>query len=138
MRAASAAPSDPARWWRCSLQSTQYLINGRRGGSASKSIPNALELAHAARREAVVEIEAGRRQPIVVCRVGVEDAVPAGQQVVLQHRLHQLGAEHSGEMVVAGASEPDRLRLVPLPERAHLRGRRDPSERFDQLAHLRA
>ena len=97
-----------------------------------------LEVADAVRAQPVVQVEPRRREAIAVHRVAIEPAVAAGDQLALEHRRHQLGAEDSREVVIAGAGKADGLRAGPLTERAHGRRGRQPRQRLEQVRDLGA
>ena len=97
MRSSSAAPSEPARWLRRSLQSRHFLQSGRREVCTfSRSTPNS----------------ATNFVPRGVISIAI---LLDRQQLAADERVEHAHAELAGEMVVAHARAPHRRILRPRP-----------------------
>src|SRR4051812_9643310 len=88
--------------------------------------------------EAVVDVVAVCRRAVLASAPALVVAVAAAEDAALEQRAHEVDAEPPGEVVVARARRPHRLRAGAVLERAHRSGRRDRRQRLDRAADLRA
>lgn len=95
---ASAAPSHPERWWRCSLQSTQWQTSGRRGSHFDVDTELHEELG-SVRGQLVAG--GGCREPL---GARTEAAVVGGKHALAEQGRRQSDSELAGEVVVARTS----------------------------------
>src|SRR3954470_13897137 len=95
-----------------------------------------LELLDPGLGEPVLEVAPARRQAVPAA-VAVAP-VAARDRAARDQRLHDRHAEPAGDVVVARARVAHEVRARVLAQRADRRGRREPRQHLDQLAHLGA
>ena len=104
----------------------------RRPRSASRSTPRPSSVPAPRGGQPVLDVAAGRGEP-VRRRAGT---VRTDEHPVPQERGHERDPQPSGEVVVAGAGAPERVRVGALAQRPDRLGRRDARDRLQRLGDL--